>query len=86
LELKGVTGGFSIDLNGGTGNCDIDGVYKVDGVQVVGARVAAPPITTKTAGGTYTANEQAMLNELKADIAGIHTALGSTPPGHGLWT
>lgn len=44
------------------------------------ATVANPAAltTTQTAGGTYTANEQTMLTNIKADLTAIRTTLDST--------
>lgn len=63
-----------------TGDANVDGVYMVDGDQVVGPRlaaIAAPTVTTTavtlTAGGTYTANEQSMLASLKASVNQLNT-------------
>jgi hypothetical protein len=67
------------------GTVDVTGSYKVGGFQVVTTRQSTPTRTTKMAGGTYGANEQAMLNELKAWQDAVHTALSSAA-GHGLWT
>jgi hypothetical protein len=52
---------------------------------VVSTRKTKPTQTTKTAGAAYTANEQAMLNELKTWQDQVNTALSALAGGHGLW-
>jgi hypothetical protein len=59
---------------------DIVGVYKVSAIQVVGAQLAAvtppTPLTTSntvlTAGATYTATEQSMINALKTAVGQLN--------------
>ncbi len=65
-----------------TGDFDLAGVYRIGGTQVVGPRlsaVTAPTITTAntalTAGATYTANEQNMLNQLKTSVGAANTCI-----------
>jgi hypothetical protein len=96
---------FLFSVNLANGNVNTPGVYQVAGTQVVGPRLAAvtPPIIATTgifttAGATYTATEQGMLNTLKAavsqlngDVNNLQTAINSilailsaASGGHGL--
>lgn len=58
---------------------------RIAGNRVVGARQGAVSAITQTATGAYGANEQAMLNAIKATVNDIATKLSSTS-GHGLFT
>lgn len=58
---------------------------RIGGQRVVGTREAAVSTITQTAGASYTATEQAMLNALKATVNDIITKLSSAS-GHGLFT
>lgn len=62
-----------------------NGFLKINTQQVVSTRKSQPTKTTKTAGATYTANEQAMLNELKTWQNSVDTAISAAAGGHGLW-
>lgn len=67
-----------------TGDTNTSGVYRVGGTQVVTSRQAAitsPSIATSntasTAGATYTATEQGMLNQFKTSIGQLNTDVGN---------
>jgi hypothetical protein len=79
----GVTWQFTFDQDG---TLNVPLALKVGANQVVSTRKAKPTQTTRTAGAAYTANEQAMLNELKAWQDGVNNALSALAGGHGLWT
>lgn len=72
-------GGVQVELDGSVPE------IRINGNRVVGARQAAEAAVTQTAGGTYTATEQAMLNALKTAVNGLITKLSSAS-GHGLLT
>lgn len=76
IDYEGISGTsaapFSLDGIGLTFN------FK----QVVGPRQPAVPTVTGTAGATYTAVEQGLINALIATVQALYTELGTT--GHGL--
>lgn len=67
-------------LNGSGVSFNTDGTYKVADTQVVGARAAAVADVTGTAGGSYTATEEGMINDLKAAVNSLLAKLRT----HGL--
>jgi hypothetical protein len=78
----GVTPNYTLDVAGVVNSST---AYWVNGARVVGPRAGtAPTKTARAAGASYTANEQAMLNELKAWQDAVDARINSTT-GHGLW-
>jgi len=73
------TGGTNVIGNfGATGWINTGGGFRFNGVQVVGAQLAAvatPTVTTGSAGATYTATEQSLINALVASVASLKTAV-----------
>lgn len=81
LSLTDAAGGVQAELDATGGAPQL----RIAGQQVVAARQAAVAAVTQTATGAYGANEQAMLNALKASLNDLVTKLSSTT-GHGLLT
>jgi len=85
--LVGATGAtLSLTDNAGAVQAELDGTnsqLRIGGNQVVGVREAAVSTITQTAGATYTATEQAMLNAIKASLNDLIAKLSSAS-GHGL--
>jgi len=77
LILTDNAGGTQAELDGTTAQ------LRIGGQQVVGTRKAAVSTVTQTAGATYTATEQAMLNAIKASLNDLINKL-SAGTGHGL--
>jgi len=81
LDVTGnakISGSVSSASISTTSDIDVGGVVKVSGTQVLtNQQVAIADVsaltTTETATGAYTANEQDMLNNLKADVTEIHS-------------
>jgi hypothetical protein len=87
LLLVNNTGAMLVltDNAGGT-QAELDGItaqLRIGGQQVVGTRKAAVAAITQTAGATYTATEQAMMNAMKASLNDLINKL-SAGTGHGL--
>ena len=79
LTLTDNTGGVQAELDA------TNSQLRIGGNKVVGARQTAVSTITQTAGATYGATEQAMLNALKATVNDMITKLSSAS-GHGLFT
>jgi hypothetical protein len=79
LTLTDNAGGVQAELDA------TNSQLRIGGNKVVGARQTAVSTITQTAGATYGATEQAMLNALKASVNDMITKLSSAS-GHGLFT
>ena len=77
LSLTDNAGGVQAELSGAAGE------LRIAGQRVVNTRKAAVSTITQTAGATYTATEQAMMNAMKASLNDLIAKLSATS-GHGL--